>query len=99
MASSKDPGGPLLGALLRLAHQRIAAALDDGFAAAGYPPLHGAATQPLWDHPEGMRLTELAALAGVTKQAMVGDGGGHDRGALRGARGRSRRWPRAPAAR
>lgn len=66
-----DPGGPLIGALLRLAHGRVAAHLAHGLAAAGDPPLHGAATQPLFDHPEGLRLTELAARAGVTKQAMA----------------------------
>jgi DNA-binding MarR family transcriptional regulator len=68
---SYDPGGPLLGALLRLCHAEVQAALDDGFARAHYPRLHGAATQPLWDAPDGLRLTQLAHIAGVSKQAMA----------------------------
>ena len=68
---SYDPGGPLLGALLRLCHGQVQAALDEGFARAGYPRLHGAVTQPLWDAPDGLRLTELADIAGVSKQAMA----------------------------
>lgn len=68
---SYDPGGPLLGALLRLCHAEVHTALDDGFARAGYPRLHGAATQPLWDAPDGLRLTQLAHIAGVSKQAMA----------------------------
>ena len=62
--------GPRLGALLRLCHQaffnRLAAKLQQ----AGHTPVQGAVIQPLWDHPEGMRLTELAAHAGMTKQSM-----------------------------
>jgi len=62
--------GPRLGALLRLSHQvfsnRLAARLHE----AGHTPVLGAVTQPLWDHPEGMRLTELASYAGMTKQSM-----------------------------
>jgi DNA-binding MarR family transcriptional regulator len=46
--------------------QRIA----EGFAAADLPPLLPAVTQPLWDASDGMRLTELAAMAGMTKQSM-----------------------------
>lgn len=66
-----DDGGPLLGALLRLCHREVQVALDEGFASAGYRRLHGAATQPLWDAPEGLRLTRLAEIAGVSKQAMA----------------------------
>lgn len=61
--------GPRLGALLRLCHQafanRLAASLspEEG-------PVLGAVIQPLWDRPDGMRLTELAAYAGITKQSM-----------------------------
>ena len=68
---SRDSEGPLLGALLRICHAEVQTALDDGFARAGYPRLHGAATQPLWDAPDGLRLTELAQIAGVSKQAMA----------------------------
>ena len=66
-----DPGGPLIGALLRLCHAEVQQALDDGFARRGLPRLQGAATQPLFDHPEGLRLTELAQIAGISKQAMM----------------------------
>lgn len=66
-----DPGGPLLGALLRLCHAEVQLALDDGFVRAGYPRLIGAVTQPLWDAPDGLRLTQLAHIAGVSKQAMA----------------------------
>jgi DNA-binding MarR family transcriptional regulator len=65
-----DPGGPLLGALLRLCHAEVVAHIEAGFVRAGYPRLQGAATQPLWDAPDGLRLTELAHIAGVSKQAM-----------------------------
>jgi DNA-binding MarR family transcriptional regulator len=61
--------GPLMGALLRRCHQVVMANLERGFREAGLPPLQAPATQPLWDRP--MRLTELAALAGVTKQSMA----------------------------
>jgi len=61
----------LIGALLRLCHAEVQQALDDGFARRGLPRLQGAATQPLFDHPEGLRLTELAQIAGISKQAMM----------------------------
>ncbi|MGZ5967459.1 MAG: MarR family winged helix-turn-helix transcriptional regulator [Polyangiales bacterium] len=69
-AAHVDDRGPLLGALLRRCHRAIEANLERGFREAGLVPVHGAATQPLWDRPEGMRLTELAAIAGITKQSM-----------------------------
>jgi DNA-binding MarR family transcriptional regulator len=62
--------GPLLGALLRLCLQPITTRIADGFVAAGLPPLQAAVTQPLWDAKAGLRLTELAATAGMTKQSM-----------------------------
>jgi DNA-binding MarR family transcriptional regulator len=64
-----DPG-PLLGALLRQCHQSVTLRLAEGFAARGLPPVQPMVTQPLWDAPDGMRLTELAAGAGMTKQSM-----------------------------
>lgn len=73
---SNDDGadrGPLLGALLRLSHQALLAELNAGLAAAGYgdmPPNHAAA-RTLWDHPDGVRATELAAAARITKQSMA----------------------------
>jgi len=65
--------GPLLGALLRLAHRSLIVAVGRQLVAAGYDdlqPVHFAATQLLWDHPGGIRLTELAAHARITKQSM-----------------------------
>jgi DNA-binding MarR family transcriptional regulator len=63
--------GPLLGALLRRAHQEVQAHLDDTFRAMGEAPPQGAVGQPLFDHPEGLRATHLARLAGITKQSMA----------------------------
>lgn len=63
--------GPLLGALLRMTHQQVVAHLAQRFEERGYVPLTGAVTQPLGQHPEGLRLTDLAAIAGVTKQTMA----------------------------
>lgn len=68
---SRDDGGPLLGALLRMCHAEVAAELEAAFESAGHPRLQAAATQPLWDAPDGMRLTELAEIAGISKQAMA----------------------------
>ncbi len=68
---SRDDGGPLIGALLRMCHAEVQAELDAAFESAGHPRLQGAATQPLWDAPDGLRLTELAEIAGVSKQAMA----------------------------
>ena len=62
--------GPLLGALLRVCHQLVVARLDRGFREANLPPLQTAATQPLWDEPGGLRVTDLARRAGITKQSM-----------------------------
>lgn len=61
--------GPRLGALLRLCHQAFANRLAASLAPEEGPVL-GAVIQPLWDRPDGMRLTELAAYAGITKQSM-----------------------------
>lgn len=63
--------GPLLGALLRLCHQEVISHLEVGFRELGAPPVQGAATQPLYDHPEGLRVTQLAQIAGITKQSMA----------------------------
>jgi DNA-binding MarR family transcriptional regulator len=65
--------GPLLGALLRLAHQTVVRKVLDGLAAAGVDDVQAAHFAPmvaLWDHPRGMRLTEMAGKAGMTKQSM-----------------------------
>jgi DNA-binding MarR family transcriptional regulator len=65
--------GPLLGALLRLAHQSFIKEITSGLSEAGFSdlqPAHFSATQPLWDHPGGLRLNELANRARITKQSM-----------------------------
>lgn len=65
--------GPLLGALLRFAHQSVVRRVLDRLAAAGFhdvQPAHFAPLQALWDYPEGARATELAARAKITKQSM-----------------------------
>lgn len=59
-----------MGALLRLCHQLVVARIEEGFRAAKLPPLQSAATQPLWDEPNGIRVTELARRARITKQSM-----------------------------
>jgi DNA-binding MarR family transcriptional regulator len=71
---SKMPDrGPLLGALLRFAHQSVIRRVLEGLSAAGFgdvQPAHFAPLQALWDCPEGVRATELAARARITKQSM-----------------------------
>lgn len=65
--------GPLLGALLRLAHQSLIRKVLDGLSGAGFDDLqsaHFAPMQALWDHPGGLRATELAGQAKITKQSM-----------------------------
>ena len=65
--------GPQLGALLRLASQamteRLAAWLSESDFQ-GLQPAHSAAIQPLWEHPEGQRITTLARASRITKQSM-----------------------------
>lgn len=65
--------GPLLGALLRLASQAMTERFNrwiesSGFA--GIQPAHSAAIQPLWESPDGVRITTLARASRVTKQSM-----------------------------
>jgi DNA-binding MarR family transcriptional regulator len=65
--------GPQLGALLRLASQAMTERLvawlaDSGFE--GLQPAHSAAIQPLWERPEGARITALARASRITKQSM-----------------------------
>jgi DNA-binding MarR family transcriptional regulator len=71
---SKDFGrGPLLGALLRLASQAMTEQFNRWIATSGFAdiqPAHSAAIQPLWEIPEGARLTTLARHARITKQSM-----------------------------
>ncbi|WP_433729094.1 MarR family winged helix-turn-helix transcriptional regulator [Nocardia sp. CA-129566] len=62
---------PPLGSLLGAAARTLAAELDAGLAAAGFADLR-AAHAPVFQviDPEGTRLIDLAARAGMTKQAM-----------------------------
>jgi DNA-binding MarR family transcriptional regulator len=49
--------------------ERLAAWLaDSGFA--GLQPAHSAAIQPLWERPDGERVTALARASRITKQSM-----------------------------
>jgi DNA-binding MarR family transcriptional regulator len=63
----------MLGALLRMAHagmvDEYARWLADS-AYTGIQPAHAAAIQPLWQRPDGARLTDLAQTARITKQSM-----------------------------
>src|SRR5262245_36904841 len=65
--------GPLLGALLRLAHQSMIRRILGELAAAGFDggqSAHFAPLLALWDAPQGVRVTELARQARITKQSM-----------------------------
>src|SRR5215470_3333184 len=64
---------PSLGTLLRLAHATMIDEYTRWLAGSPYKeiqPAHAAAIQPLWQRPEGVRLTELAQTARITKQSM-----------------------------
>jgi DNA-binding MarR family transcriptional regulator len=72
-APPPDDTGNLLGALLRLAHQALIREVFDALARTRFSdvqPHHMTAMRPLWDTAEGMRATDLAAAAHVTKQSM-----------------------------
>jgi DNA-binding MarR family transcriptional regulator len=71
--SDEPDRGPLLGALLRFAHQAVVRQVLDGLVRAGFADVQAAQFAPLqalWDHPEGMTSTDLAAKARITKQSM-----------------------------
>ncbi len=65
---------PLLGALLRMPYQAMmAGAVEPALAAAGFGDVRSAhlpVLQALTQHPAGLRATELAAHARITKQSM-----------------------------
>ena len=64
---------PLMGALLRLAGQAMQQRLAAWIAQSGFEgiqPAHSAVIQPLWQCPDGLRLTELARRSRITKQSM-----------------------------
>ena len=68
-----DSKGRLLGALLRNAHQRIVhevIAATNAHGVAEFQALHGNLLHPLWVNPDGLRITELATMARMTKQSM-----------------------------
>jgi DNA-binding MarR family transcriptional regulator len=63
----------MLGALLRIAHAAMVEEYTRWLADTPYndiQPAHAAAIQPLWQRPEGVRLTALARTARITKQSM-----------------------------
>ncbi len=71
--AADEPRLPMLGGLLRLARQELVNFLESEFAAAGMGdvrPAQYAVCQQLGAAPRGLRLTELAAYAGVTKPSM-----------------------------
>src|SRR5262245_22174502 len=73
MSRGNSDRGPLLGALLRLAHGATLEQYAGWLAGSAYSdlqPAHAAAIQPLWQLPEGARLTVLAQTARITKQSM-----------------------------
>jgi DNA-binding MarR family transcriptional regulator len=72
MSSASDKV-PMLGALLRLANQNMTEQLVRWLAESGHDdiqPAHSAVIQPLWDLPDGARLTALARQSRITKQSM-----------------------------
>jgi DNA-binding MarR family transcriptional regulator len=75
MSSAPDEHGqpPLVGALIRLAGQGMQQRLAAWLAESGYEgiqPAHSAVIQPLWQCPDGLRLTDLARTSRITKQSM-----------------------------
>jgi DNA-binding MarR family transcriptional regulator len=65
--------GPHLPSLLRLAAQFMTERLTRWIAASGFEgvqPAHSAVFQPLWQMPEGARITTLARASRITKQSM-----------------------------
>ncbi len=63
-ASDERSQPPLVGALIRLAGQGMQQRLATWLAESGYEgiqPAHSAVIQPLWQCPEGLRLTDSRA--------------------------------------
>ena len=68
-----DDRAQMLGSLLRVAHSAMVQEYAQWLAASPYQdiqPAHASALQPLWLRPEGLRLTDLAQIARITKQSM-----------------------------
>jgi len=64
--------GPTLGAMFRLIHSALVQQYTVWLAGSSYAdvkPAHAAVLQPLWQKPDGERLTTLAATASITKQS------------------------------
>ena len=71
--AATEERGPLLGTLLRLASQRMNEQHVQWLASSGFDdiqPAHSAVIQPLWDKPDGERLTTLARASRITKPSM-----------------------------
>ena len=67
----EDVGPPLIGALLRMPIDRIRSTLMKALHSRGYHDITGAHFQVLrWPGPRGQRPVDLAAAAGMSKQAM-----------------------------
>jgi len=65
---------PLLGALLRLAHESVAEHVAQGLVSFGFddlPPDYVTVVQPLWVDADGASIGDLATHAGVTRPSMV----------------------------
>ena len=65
---------PLLGALLRLAHESVSAQIAESLAELGFdglPAGYFTVVQPLWAEPEGVRLWDLPARANATEQVVA----------------------------
>jgi DNA-binding MarR family transcriptional regulator len=61
-----------LGAMFRLIHSALVQEYTGWLASSNYPdvkPAHAAVLQPLWQNPDGERLTTLADTASITKQS------------------------------
>lgn len=62
-----------IGSLLRIAHASLVEEYARWLASSPYKdiqPAHAAAIQPLWECPDGLRLTALAQTSRITKQSM-----------------------------
>lgn len=73
MSSGKSHRGPQLGALLRLAAQTATDEFARWIATSGFEgikPAHSTVIQPLWELPEGARITTLARASRITKQSV-----------------------------
>ncbi len=63
----------MIGSLVRMAHSAMIQDYSRWLADSSYndiQPAHAAVIQPLWENPDGARLTTLAQTARITKQSM-----------------------------